>query len=318
MQRYLALHELGCCSLLAGTTFIIFMTLLPLMIDPSILTFVLQLEPAACLTVAAAVLNGMSNCSWSSCQQACTVDIYKCWHVNVSYLLEDPALAAKQLLPPYQTPARLYPNVIGCGYPPDVDCDQFFRLYAAEPAFERTFPCYVSLSDPSVAVVHADRTEAAWRLVLGFTPLILCLGFSLYISLRLRCQRRRARHSQAKGLVPTVDLAAEQARRILESKRLLESRKQSWLKAFRQDRVAAVPTTSQPPPPPIQRRKPPDPPPPLAASPPGPASSGAEGEGEEAGGSSSPFIASISATVHVSSCGRSSVTSPLLPPVGGQ
>ena len=302
MQRYLALHELGCCSLLAGTSFIVFMTLLPLMIDPSVLTFVLQLEPAACLTVAAAVLNGMSNCSWSSCQQACTVDIYKCWHVNVSYLLSDPALAARQLLPPFQQPARLYPNVVGCGYPPDVDCDQFFRHYAHEAAFERTFPCYVSLSDPTVAVVHADRHEAAWQLAVGFTPLLLCIALSLYVSLRLRCQRRRQRNSRAKGLEPTANLAAEQARRILESKRLLESRKQSWLKAFRQDRVAATASASSPPPP-IQRRKPPDP---LAGGVvvvPGRCSPPADVP-------DSPVIGSISATVHCASSG--SVTSPLL------
>ena len=110
VQRYLAVHEVGCCSLLAGTSFIVFMTLLPLIIDPSVLTFVLDLEPAACLTVHSAALNGTSNCTWTSCQQGCTVDIYKCWHVNVSYLLADPALAAERHLPDPFASSEPYSN----------------------------------------------------------------------------------------------------------------------------------------------------------------------------------------------------------------
>lgn len=262
VQRYLAVHELGCCSLLAGTSFIVFMTLLPLMIDPSVLTFVLDLEPAACLTVHSAALNGTSNCTWTSCQQGCTVDIYKCWHVNVSYLLADPALAAERLdaqllaspYPPPQQPARLYPNVVGCGYPPDVDCDQFFREYAQTGAFERTFPCYVSMTDPSVAVIHVDRFQAACHLAIGFAPLLLCVVLSVYVSLRLRCQRRSQMTARASGLTTAASLAEEQARRIIESKRRLESRKQSWLNAFRQDHItdriagsARCPSPSSPP-----------------------------------------------------------------------
>ena len=253
VQRYLAVHEVGCCSLLAGTSFIVFMTLLPLIIDPSVLTFVLDLEPAACLTVHSAALNGTSNCTWTSCQQGCTVDIYKCWHVNVSYLLADPALAAERLLPdpfassssePYpststQQPARLYPNVVGCGYPPDVDCDQFFRDYSQTDAFQRTFPCYVSMTDPSVAVIHVDRFQAACHLAIGFAPLLLCLVLSVYVSLRLRCQRRSQLTARAAGLISAAALAEEHARRIIESKRRLESRKQSWLNSFRQDRVTS-------------------------------------------------------------------------------
>ena len=262
VQRYLAVHEVGCCSLLAGTSFVVFMTLLPLLIDPSVLTFVLDLEPAACLTVHSAVLNGTSNCTWTSCQQGCTVDIYKCWHVNVSYLLADPALAAqrldRQLLltdddSPYPSqplqPARLYPNVVGCGYPPDVDCDQFFRQYAQphSGAFERTFPCYVSMTDPTVAVIHVDRFEAAVHLAIGFAPLLLCVVLGVYVSLRLRCQRRSQLTAQQSGAIAAARLAEEeQARRIIESKRRLESRKQSWLNAFRQERIATAASTSSP------------------------------------------------------------------------
>ena len=275
VQRYLLAHELGCCSLLAGTSFVVFMTLLPLVIDPSVLTFVLRLEPASCLTVYTAALSGTSNCSWSSCQQGCTVEIFKCYHVNVSYLLNDPVQAAHLMdqqiqaleasssssmasVPyelPRQQPARLYPNVVGCGYPPDVDCDQFFHHYGRPLAFETTFPCFISMTDPTVAVVSADLTDAARRLAVGFSPLLVCLTLAVYVSLRLRCRRRKRDADRLKGQ-SAVDMVEEQVRRIAESKRLLESRKQMWLQAFRQDRQPLPPPASvkkrHPPPPPSQ------------------------------------------------------------------
>ena len=282
--RYLSSHELGCCSLLAGSSFVVFMTLLPMVIDPSVLTFVLRLEPASCLTVYTASLSGTSNCSWSSCQQGCTVDIFKCYHVNVSYVLTDPVQAARLMdqqiqtdrslldddnrlgdgrggsgtaaaavneLSPYQLPrqppARLYPNVVGCGYPPEVDCEQFFHDYGRQVAFERVFPCFISMTDPTVAVISADLSDAAWRLAVGFSPLLICLTLAVYVSLRLRCRRRRRAAARLKGQT-AIDLVEEQARRIAESKRLLESRKQMWLQAFRQDRsVAGVSTSLAPP-----------------------------------------------------------------------
>lgn len=247
-----------------------------MVIDPSVLTFVLRLEPASCLTVYTASLSGTSNCSWSSCQQGCTVDIFKCYHVNVSYVLTDPvqasrlmdqqiqtdrsllesdrlqgSMAAVDELSPYQLPrqppARLYPNVVGCGYPPEVDCEQFFHNYGRQVAFERVFPCFISMTDPTVAVISADLSDAAWRLAVGFSPLLVCLTLAVYVSLRLRCRRRRRAAARLKGQT-AIDLVEEQARRIAESKRLLESRKQMWLQAFRQDRsVAGVSNSLAPP-----------------------------------------------------------------------
>ena len=243
---YLSRHELGICSLLAGACFIAFMTLLPLLIDPSIVTFVLSLEPAMCLTQYSAQLNGTSNCTWTSCQQGCTVDIYKCWHINVSYSLNSsrrasaPAAAAGGAGEPAGGTvdvaylARLYPNVVGCGYPPVVHCDQFYRTYGRMKA-ER-FACFVSSSDPSVAVIHVDFQEAAVNLSLGFVPLLAVVAVFVYISWRLRCKRR---HKMAESVRQALEEAAQMKLRIEESKRLLARRKQSWSNAFRLDRISA-------------------------------------------------------------------------------
>ena len=231
VRRYLSQHELGICSLLAGACFIAFMTLLPLLVDPSIVTFVLNLEPASCLTLYSVALNGTSNCSWTSCQEGCTVDIYKCWHINVSYSLRNPRnnvpSATLEL-------ARLYPNVVGCGYPPIVNCDEFFRNYGR--TLGKTFPCFVSLTDPSVAVIHVDFQEAAINLSLGFVPLIVFVSVIVYVILRLRCKRR---WKQTKAAQAALNEAEERKRRIEESKRLLANRKQSWINAFRLDRISA-------------------------------------------------------------------------------
>ena len=242
LTSYLGRHELGICSMLAGTSFIAFMTLLPLVIDPNIVTFVLKLEPAWCYTTYSLVLNGTSNCTWTSCQEGCTVDIYKCWHINVSYALNDPEVRFPSFDEdgvPYenQEPARLYPNVVGCGYPPEVNCEEFYRKYGS---LDSRFPCFVSIHDPSVAVIHADKTEAALNISLGSIPLVLFFFFVFYVALRIRCKRRRklirAQGSKPKATVTVVD---ENVRRQQESKRILETRKQSWLNTFQKDRVSS-------------------------------------------------------------------------------
>jgi len=240
LQRYLSRHELGVCSLLAGTSFVVFMALLPLVIDPSILTFVLNLEPASCLTVYSAALIGTTNCTWTSCQEGCTVDIFRCWHVNVSYLLQSNAAhpSMAHLLPYNQVQARLYPNVLGCGYPPDVDCAHFYRTYADR--YHETFPCYVSLSDPTVAVIYANWYQAGVNLCIGLSPLVICLLLGVYISLRMRCQRRqRLRLARSKdGSDALIDTDSD------NQKHFLDRRKQSWLNAFRHDRISASSSSS--------------------------------------------------------------------------
>ena len=140
--------------------------------------------------------------------------------------------------------ARLYPNVVGCGYPPDVDCAHFYRTYANR--FHETFPCYVSLSDPTVAVIYVNWYQAAVNLCIGLSPLAICLLLGVYVSLRIRCQRRQ-RHQLAHAKDGSVGLIdADATQRVLDQKHFLERRKQSWLDAFRQDRISASssPTTS--------------------------------------------------------------------------
>ena len=91
------------------------------------------------MCIGSAYLIGISNCSWSSCRHGCTAEVYKCWQVEVNFTLKplsqpipppwgaltslSMARAGAGHLPPSSPHlARLYPNVRGCGYPPQLQC----------------------------------------------------------------------------------------------------------------------------------------------------------------------------------------------------
>ena len=72
----------------------------------------------------------------TSCRVGCTRDVYKCWQVQVRY---DFIEGSEPYAPPWNSVSRLelkkdpaprsgglaklYPNVKGCGYPPDLGRD---------------------------------------------------------------------------------------------------------------------------------------------------------------------------------------------------
>ena len=86
-------------------------------------------------------LVGITNCTWTSCRHGCTSEIFKCWHVvvNVSLVagsrpIPPPWASISSLaLPPpppnISKPAKLYPNVKGCGYPPKLQCEGTLHQY---------------------------------------------------------------------------------------------------------------------------------------------------------------------------------------------
>ena len=98
----------------------------------------------------------------------CTRDVFKCWQVQVDYEFVE---GAPIYSPPWaslstfdrggvhnadysdddkslpQTRARLYPNVRGCGYPPELNCELFYENYSN---IDHAFNCYVSTMDTSI------------------------------------------------------------------------------------------------------------------------------------------------------------------------
>ena len=53
--------------------------------------------------------------------------------------------------------ARLYPNVRGCGYPPELNCEEFYQTFLRN---ESDFSCWVSTTDTSVAITELDLERA--------------------------------------------------------------------------------------------------------------------------------------------------------------
>lgn len=69
-------------SVAAGTSILF---LVPLYVDPAISTLASDFNenPTMCITTRREDLTGLLNCSWSSCREGCTSDVFKCVHIYV-------------------------------------------------------------------------------------------------------------------------------------------------------------------------------------------------------------------------------------------
>lgn len=66
-----------------------FLFLVPFVIEPAFTTIFMQFEevPALCETFSTVRRFGNKNCSWSSCREGCTKEIYECTQIKVNYRL---------------------------------------------------------------------------------------------------------------------------------------------------------------------------------------------------------------------------------------
>lgn len=64
-----------------------FLFLVPFVIDPAFTTIFMQFDPVAalCQTVDSETKQGASNCTWSSCREGCTKEVYECTQIRVNY-----------------------------------------------------------------------------------------------------------------------------------------------------------------------------------------------------------------------------------------
>lgn len=68
-----------------------FLFLVPFVIEPAFTTIFMQFDPVAalCVTTQVKYLVGTKNCSWASCREGCTKDLFECTQVRVNYKLGD-------------------------------------------------------------------------------------------------------------------------------------------------------------------------------------------------------------------------------------
>lgn len=76
--------------------------------------------------------------------------------------------------------ARLQPNVKGCGYPPDVECNNTFA--SAYGVVGANFSCYYSLIDPTMAITQLNIEKIRAELIYCLTiPIILFVISVVYL-----------------------------------------------------------------------------------------------------------------------------------------
>lgn len=64
-----------------------FLFLVPFVIDPALTTIFMEFNetPALCVTTGTESNQGVSNCSWTSCREGCTREIFTCTQIRVNY-----------------------------------------------------------------------------------------------------------------------------------------------------------------------------------------------------------------------------------------
>ncbi|XP_056646005.1 protein tipE [Diorhabda carinulata] len=172
-----------------------FLFLVPFVIDPAFTTIFMEFdeEPAYCVTLRTDRRLGASNCSWTSCREGCTKDIYTCTQIFVNYkaanrsnisvssTVQPSALLRRKraIVEDYDyddesndsddddfgwsfQEAKLFPNVKGCGYPPMLNCSIFLKKYQE---IGSNFSCYYSRVDPSLVISHLDMWQVYMNLV---------------------------------------------------------------------------------------------------------------------------------------------------------
>ena len=115
------------------TNYIYFSKQLQCSSDPAIASLQHQFSRTTCQTVRGRYRQGKVNCGWTSCREGCTHEVYNCWQIEVIIIIINMFIMfiCQVKYDVYDhnytvvdtVPAKLYPNVKGCGYPPIVDCD---------------------------------------------------------------------------------------------------------------------------------------------------------------------------------------------------
>lgn len=69
-----------------------FLFLVPFVIEPAFTTIFMEFSetPASCVTAEVVHFRGASNCSWTSCKEGCTKEVYECTQIRVNYKTNEP------------------------------------------------------------------------------------------------------------------------------------------------------------------------------------------------------------------------------------
>lgn len=200
--NFYSTSTLAFLSVTAGASLLF---LVPLYVDPAISTIVSDFidKPTMCVTTRREDMTGLFNCTWSSCREGCTSDVFKCTHIYVSFLEESnftfPENATQMELANLtdidrSKEAALIVNIKGCGYPPAVKCKNFTDSYGVEGSY---FPCHYSRQNKSVVMAHYKRDEQIQTIIHYFmVPFIITVLSSIGLCImhcECKCKKDRSR-----------------------------------------------------------------------------------------------------------------------------
>lgn len=219
--NFYATSTLAFFSVTAGASLLF---LVPLYVDPAISTLVSDFieSPTWCTTTRREDVVGIMNCSWSSCREGCTSDLYRCTHIYVTFieasnvtLMPNLSTAISAAIPAatlqaqnlmlaaaatlnnmtdieHSEEAILLVNIKGCGYPPSVTCRNFSDLYGVEGA---VFPCYYSRLNRTIVLTTYDRGDQVSMIInFFFVPFIITVISSVGLCVMhcdCSCQKER-------------------------------------------------------------------------------------------------------------------------------
>jgi hypothetical protein len=162
----------------------------------------------------------LMNCSWSSCREGCTSDVFKCTHIYVSFveLVDDlvnftfPYNATKQELRNLTTElgfqqheSVLSVNIKGCGYPPTVNCSIFAKTYGYEGAI---FPCFYSRENKTVVMTNYHRDDQVNTIINFFlVPFIITTISSVALCVmhcKCNCQKEHRRPKYRRSRIENI------------------------------------------------------------------------------------------------------------------
>lgn len=219
--NFYATSTLAFFSVTAGASLLF---LVPLYVDPAISTLVSDFieSPTWCTTTRREDVVGIMNCSWSSCREGCTSDLYRCTHIYVTFieasnvtLMPNLSTAISAAIPAatlhaqhlmltaaatlnnmtdieHSEEAILLVNIKGCGYPPSVTCRNFSDLYGVEGA---VFPCFYSRLNRTIVLTTYDRGDQVSMIInFFFVPFIITVISSVGLCVMhcdCSCQKER-------------------------------------------------------------------------------------------------------------------------------
>ncbi|KAL9890547.1 protein tipE [Glossina fuscipes] len=211
--RFYSTSTLAFFSVTAGASLLF---LVPLYVDPAISTLSHDFieQPTLCTTTRRENLIGIFNCSWSSCREGCTSDLYRCVHIYVTFIEQNITIPENMTDFTNYTAeweqsdeATLLVNIKGCGYPPTVTCSKFNAFYGLPGAI---FPCYYSRKNKTVVMTSYNHDDQVNMIIHFFAiPFVITMISSIALCVMhcdCRCKKDRShRRNRPQSRRPRID-----------------------------------------------------------------------------------------------------------------